>query len=408
MTSPNLVSTFKILIVIALSLLLSTYTIGTAPSHDPACSFAVEKRRFRSSRVFDACIGVILYIFIKQALKRWANKGTSSVYGLQHGRLHLSVPTAMWMNMGFWKDDDTSKPMAEACRNLLNAVLAEAGFTSVAERAEVKDDVRRVKCLIDLGLGCGDQTVYLMSAAPVRSSDEVWWDARERCVRFDYYVGITNDPVQARYASKRIEELKNSGKTFNHRHQNELEGGSTNIDLFCADAAKPMSWSEQLHASVQNARDRSQERWVLALDTAYHFASSRWAIINHANSNIGASFMAFDLCISQTATVTQKLLLRLLTTLMGAPWANFVTPQEYQNKLIQAGYQKDMITIRDISEHVFTPLAQYIEEQDGRLRTLGLGIGSFSLAKAMFGWWGRTGIVRGVIVIAKKSDPESS
>jgi hypothetical protein len=87
---------------------------------------------------------------------------------------------------------------------------------------------------------------------------------------------------------------------------------------------------------------------------------------------------------------------------MGAPWANFVTPQEYREKLIQAGYQKDAIAITDISEHVFTPLAAFLGEQDRRLKTLGLGIGSFGVARTMFGWWGRTGVVRGVIVIAKK------
>ena len=25
-----------------------------------------------------------------------------SVYGLDHGRLHLKIPTCMWMNMGYW------------------------------------------------------------------------------------------------------------------------------------------------------------------------------------------------------------------------------------------------------------------------------------------------------------------
>ncbi|KAH7383384.1 hypothetical protein BKA66DRAFT_381431, partial [Pyrenochaeta sp. MPI-SDFR-AT-0127] len=325
-----------------------------------------------------------------------------SVYGLQHGRLHLQVPTAMWMNMGYWKDSNASLSMAEASRNLLDAVLAQAGFSSVVERAEVEKGARRVKCLIDLGFGCGDQTMYLMSTKPVRPSDEIWWDAQEHCVRFDYYVGITNDPVQARYASKRVEKLKNRGNMIDPYHQYDHKDGRTDIALFCADAAKPTSWDDRLQATIQNARDKSQERWVLALDTAYHFAHSRWPLINHTCLHIGASFMAFDLCLSHTATVTQKFVLRLLTALMGAPWANFITPQEYQKKLIQAGYRKDMITIKDISEHVFIPLTQYLDNQDERLRLLGLGIGKFRLAKAMFNWWGRTGVVRGVIVTARK------
>jgi hypothetical protein len=52
--------------------------------------------------------------------------------------------------------------------------------------------------------------------------------------------------------------------------------------------------------------------------------------------------------------------------------------------------------------NVFTPLATFLGEQDRRLKMLGLGIGSFGVAKKMFGRWGRTGVVRGVIVIAKR------
>ena len=40
--------------------------------------------------------------------------------------------------------------------------------------------------------------------------------------------------------------------------------------------------------------------------------------------------------------------------------------------------------------------------EDKRLKMLGLGIGSFGVAKRMFGWWGRSGVVRGVVVVAKR------
>jgi hypothetical protein len=58
--------------------------------------------------------------------------------------------------------------------------------------------------------------------------------------------------------------------------------------------------------------------------------------------------------------------------------------------------------MKDISEHVFSSLAYFIGEQDTRLKGLGLGIGSFGVAKRMFGWWGRKGVVRGVVVVAKR------
>jgi hypothetical protein len=259
--------------------------------------------------------------------------------------------------------------------------------------------LRRPRLLVDLGFGCGDQTIYLMSETPVRSSDRDWWDEQGSYVHFDQYVGITMDPVQARYAQEHVEEMKTSGKLNGYSEQ-EKENAS--ISLFCADAAKPTSWSAQVRESIEHTSADGLERWVLALDTAYHFSPSRWPLIKHAHKHLHASFMAFDLCLSPAATSTQKLTLRILTTLMGAPWANFVTPDDYRQKLVEAGYSNDDIKIVDVSEHVFAPLAHYLEEQDSRLKSLGLGIGSFSVAKSLFGWWGRSGVVRGVVVVARR------
>lgn len=43
---------------------------------------------------------VILWIFRQKKDKR-------TVYGLQHGRLHLDTRIPMWMNMGYWKVSKT-------------------------------------------------------------------------------------------------------------------------------------------------------------------------------------------------------------------------------------------------------------------------------------------------------------
>lgn len=116
--------------------------------------------------------------------------------------------------------------------------------------------------------------------------------------------------------------------------------------------------------------------------------------------------MAFDLCLSPTAKFGQKLILRLLTMLMGAPWTNFVTPEQYRQNLINIGYEERLVSVVDVSEHVFAPLAKFMEGQDRRLKMLGLGLGRFKVAKRMFAWWGRSGIVRGVIVVAKQKKVE--
>jgi hypothetical protein len=66
------------------------------------------------------------------------------------------------------------------------------------------------------------------------------------------------------------------------------------------------------------------------------------------------------------------------------------------------GYDEEKVTVKDVSERVFGPLAEYLELQDRKLKALGLGIGKFGVARWMFGWWGRSGVVRGVVVVARK------
>jgi hypothetical protein len=348
------------------------------------------------AKSYAICSVALLCFFVKLRGLVWkgrtSGKEKESMYGLEHGKLHLQVPTPMWMNMGYWRHDSGTQTLAEACKDLLKMVLREAGFERGDGRAGPAEGTRRKKMLIDVGFGCGEQTMYLMSDAPLRPSDREWWDEREHCETFDHYIGITNNAAQHRYASKRVEELLS---------RNKGSKTASNISLFCADAAKPASWDDRIKQSIDQTFEGNPERWIMALDTAYHFSPTRWALVKYAY-DIQASFMAFDLCLSPTATFTQKLILRILTTLMRAPWTNFVTPEEYQQKLVTLGYSASAIKVVDVSEHVFGPLAQYLEEQDARLKTMGLGIGAFGVAKTMFRWWGRSGVVRGVIVVARR------
>lgn len=260
---------------------------------------------------------------------------------------------------------------------MLNLVLAEAGFSK--ETAS-----RHSRCLIDVGFGCGEQIIHLMSEKPIRPYDKLWWDYENHQVYFEHYIGVTQDKAQHQYAQQRVKELKKD-----------------NIRVFCADASAPWLWSEDLFQTSHKAQNITQETWCLALDTAYHFLPSRWDFFHHMWRYYTASIMAFDLCLSPTATLSQKIVLRILTMLMGAPWANFDTPEVYRQKLIGLGYPADGVKIIDVSEHVFAPLAEFMEEQDHMLRTLGYGLGSFQAAKWLFRWWGKTGLVRGVVVIAE-------
>lgn len=50
------------------------------------------------------CLGTTaIVVTILVGVRLWWNKDRKSVYGLQHGRLHLDTQVPMWMNMGYWK-----------------------------------------------------------------------------------------------------------------------------------------------------------------------------------------------------------------------------------------------------------------------------------------------------------------
>ncbi|KAF2116041.1 hypothetical protein BDV96DRAFT_480575, partial [Lophiotrema nucula] len=295
------------------------------------------------------------------------------LYSLDHGRLNLPLPpSSLWMNMGYWQglnnDINGQQRFKSACEALLDEVLADAGLkrnNSVSRPA-----TRRLhrRALIDLGFGCGDQTLHLMYPSSCFAS----------------YIGITRDRSQFDCARERI----SSKRTKN------------TVELFCADAADPRKWNAEITKAVQGTTAEADEIWVLALDTLYHFSPSRWPIISFASQELQASFMAFDLCLTDCVTSSQRLILKLITRLMGAPWSNFVTEDQYRAKLVEAGYTD--ITIRDVSEHVFGHLAEYMDEQHQKLQLIGYGLGPFHVAKWTSRWWAQSRVVKGIIVVARK------
>lgn len=171
--------------------------------------------------------------------------------------------------------------------------------------------------------------------------------------------------------------------------------------IFAADAAKPDSWEPGLKAATSNDHDQKQETWLLALDTLYHYKPSRTPLITHACHDLQASFMAFDLLLDSSASFTNKLLVRLMCLLSGIPYTNLLTTTQYEDMLVQAGYDRDMIQMRDISEHVFLGISAYIREKDRELKKFGMGVGKFKVPGWLFGWWGRSGVIRGVVVVAR-------
>lgn len=271
--------------------------------------------------------------------------------------------------------------------------------------------------LVDVGIGCGDQTIYLTRSLtrPAAATAERPSPSKEperRRPLFDSYVGITIAPPQAEFAKERVRKTDDATTTSN----NEAQGRSTPaIRIFAADAADPASWNPELQQAVfgfggDAERERGQdagagtETWLLALDTLYHFKPSRKPLLRRACRDLGASFMAFDLLISEHASFLDKLVLRLMCLVTGIPFSNFLCRKEYEDMLVDVGYERHLIEMRDISEHVFSGIAGHIWRKDRELKRYGMSMGKFRGPAKAFDWWARSGLVRGFIVVARRTD----
>ncbi|KAK1719582.1 hypothetical protein BDP67DRAFT_502204 [Colletotrichum lupini] len=299
------------------------------------------------------------------------------VYDNDHWKLNLKVPfTTMWMNMGYWTSADNLHitDFETACRNLLLEVLKEA---------QICEDVVRSSAIsiLDLGVGCGDQSLELALLI------------HERGVTSYRYVGLTLNESQYRLASNRAQLQAQKLK---------LEDGR--VEVFCADAANPDTWGAHVKSAIRSLKEDSadQQRWVLALDSLYHFYPSRKPIFNYAAQTLDASFMAFDLILSDGASLRQRFLVNLIGLAMGCPAAAFVTVSDYKRQLLDAGYDEDDIHFKDITEHVFSGLVSYIKSQSEALQPFGISAGKFKVAAMVFDWFAESNAMRGTIVIARK------
>ena len=263
------------------------------------------------------------------------------------------------------------------------------------------------------------------------------------------YIGLTIDPTQHKFAHRRLSSLRllkdpslTTDTPFNNPNQEgqaelleypnnsiylllqqlehsakELNGEGRNVKIFCADAAQPAKWTDELKEAIKpnlakqlqaNPQKlslsslRKQETWILGLDILYYFSPSREPIFNHAYQKLQASIMAFDLIFGEETTLLERICMRIIAIFMGCPMANFMTATEYRRQLLKAGYEEDKVEINDISEFVFQGLADYLNKRDKELEVyFGRGIGPSKVFGWVLRWWARSGIVRGCIVVAK-------
>ncbi|KLJ11311.1 hypothetical protein EMPG_13419 [Blastomyces silverae] len=347
--------------------------------------------------------------------------------------------------------------------------------THTSQRRERNSDkktaisgVRRV--ILDVGFGCGEQTLYLMrkkvavrkahggsgeTAGLISRDDNDEKDDAETissnentraasAVRpppettplFQHYIGITLEKMQCAFAQSRVAEAarncntsadKDSGSSQDWGNRRKQPIGGT-VELFCGDAAKPHAWSEEIQRSISNAfrkgeyaeegeRDDggekpAEERYVLGLDTLYHFSPSRQELFEYSYSTLEATILAFDLFLppkshssSPLETVKRSLntfALRCLTPALSAPFSNFVTIAEYKGLLEKAGYAPEDITIEDITEDVFPGLAKFFEKRIQEMSALGLkGFTKWRVSGWLFRWLAGGQVLRAGVVVAK-------
>lgn len=194
------------------------------------------------------------------------------------------------------------------------------------------------------------------------------------------------------------------------KRESEALGGAdkTNVsfDIFHTDAAMPRLWRPEVVRAVEAlAEGTFTERWVLGLDSFYHFVPSREPIFGYAASKLNASIMAFDLTLNDAAPAWQKWTAKAIGLMMSCPMHAFITKQDYKKQLINAGFTEELIQINDITANVFPGLTEFLDDQAQRLSLYGISLGKYTMARRIFQWFYRSGSIRAVIVVARQKAP---
>ncbi|KUL83737.1 hypothetical protein ZTR_08646 [Talaromyces verruculosus] len=344
--------------------------------------------------------------------------GHEDIYALDHAILNVAVPPEhMWMNMGYWKD---TKSFPDACEALLDKVLVTAGLlnqdkTPVAETLSEAEQGVSFK-LIDVGIGCGDQSLYLtrrLHRSTTTSSGN--GNVRDTTIKdqtlvplFDSYIGINITSAQANFARHRLEITAEYMPT-------SPAGWTSDVKIFAADAARPASWDQTLNETIFGPGSPKptlktfsaplsvkEHVWLLGLDTLYHFRPSRIPLFESAYKDMNASIMAFDLLLGDSLSLWDKLRLRLICIVAGIPYANLMTKKEYEGMLISVGYAQENIELVDISDHTFAGIADFLRVKEAELNKFGMTMGRLKTPGRIFDWWAKSGVVKGYVVVARR------
>lgn len=176
--------------------------------------------------------------------------------------------------------------------------------------------------------------------------------------------------------------------------------------LFCTNAAVPDKWRAPVRQAVDSVTEGFTQRWLLALDCLYHFSPSRKPLLEYNAKTLDANLMAFDLLLNPEASFWDTWKFRAIGVMMGCPVYTFLTKEQYEKQLVDCGYKS--VVIEDITKHVFPGVVRFLNDQERALSDYGVSLGGFKLAGRLFEWFGKSGAVKAVLVVARTREAENS
>ncbi|KAK4498684.1 hypothetical protein PRZ48_009194 [Zasmidium cellare] len=324
--------------------------------------------------------------FTRRRLKRNKGRGRGNgkldaaakadMYGLEHTYFNMNLePETMWENVGYWKDANGHFPTA--CRDLFEKMLTITGALDNGPTS-----------ILELGCGCVETAYHMLSTRPQNLVN---------------YVGLNINGIQARFCQERLEDWK-----LKHGKPEQLQ----TLRAFNADAAQPATWSKEVRETVESfmipspttpAEKAPARKWLFCVDCLYHFRAGREGILTYAREKFGTSLVATDFLIPEKLSFVERWILWATLTGIQVPWWNRLTKQQYIDLLVRSGYDRNSIQIIDITEHAFTPYADFLSAQTAKWDEVG---GSVAAIRPFVHWgwalryWGWAGTLRSVIIVA--------
>ncbi|KAF9976561.1 hypothetical protein BGZ73_008316 [Actinomortierella ambigua] len=238
--------------------------------------------------------------------------------------------------MGLWPIDGTKIPYREACQAMVRKVTAGL---NIDEKSH----------LLDVGFGCGDQTVYMA---------ELYRPKR--------ITGITIEPLQ-HYAAEQL--------VLNSRNRIP----ATSIDLYVADASRLLDFVQEHQQKPGTQREPSTRdqyfTHIISIDSAYHFNTRRqffeqaYAVLAPGKGRLAMA----DVIPTRDPPVTglKGWLFRQFSRLyLKVPLENMQTLEAYRQTLVEVGFED--IEIEAVEDQVFLGWADFIATQLKVLKSVGL------------------------------------